>query len=257
MIHLKSIEFVRKDDEVGYPYHLPFFNQKITFNRPITILIGDNGCGKSTLLQLIQNKLDLFQVGESFKTKKNVVKANVDYHLSKPKGYYFSSEDFTTYIKEIEKEKAYSYAQIEQVEEEYKSRSNYAKNLAQSTHRKTIHELEALHDRNLQASSHGEAYLSFFKSRIRPNQLLLIDEPETPLSFENQLALLVILKNAIEENTQLIIASHSPVIMAYPGAQILQFNEESLEEVTYEDIEQVQNLKHFLHQPSAYFRHLF
>lgn len=255
MIHLKSIEFI-KTEETAYPFNLPFFNQKIEFTSPITILIGDNGCGKSTLLQLIQNKMDLFQVGESFK-KINHVKASVKYQLSKPRGYYFSSEDFTTYIKEIEKEKAYSYTQIEEVELEYKHRSNYAKSLAQSTHKKTIHELEALHDRDLSRSSHGEAYLSFFKSRIRPNQLILIDEPETPLSFENQLALLMILKNAIKDNAQLIIASHSPVIMAYPGAQILHFHQDGLVEMKYEDIEQVQNLKHFLNQPDAYFRHLF
>src|SRR5690606_13505862 len=120
-------------------------------------------------------------------------------------------------------------------------------------HKKTLYEIDHLHDRDLSTASHGEAYLSFFKSRMRLNQLILLDEPETPLSFENQLALMYLLKEGIDMNSQFIIATHSPVIMAFPNATIYQFTERGLEIVPYKSINQVQNLKSCLDEPNRFF----
>ena len=124
-------------------------------------------------------------------------------------------------------------------------------------HGRTLYEIENLHDRNLNESSHGEAYLSFFKSRMRPNQLILLDEPETPLSFQNQLALLYLLKEGVKQGSQFIIATHSPVIMAYPGSTIYELTGAGLIKTSYDKIEQVESLKHFLKDPNSFLRHLF
>lgn len=255
MILLQSIQFLR-DVEEGYPFSLSFFNQEVPFTSPITILIGDNGSGKSTFLELIRYKLDLYQIGTPYQYPK-AVRCKTKYTLQKPKGFYFSSEDFTTYIHELEKEKRWSKTELERIDEEYANRTALAKTLASMPHKRTIHEIESLHSRPLLESSHGEAYLSFFQSRMREKQLILLDEPETPLSFQNQMALLYLLKQTIDSNSQLIIATHSPVIMAYPGAQILQFTKGGLQKIHYQEIEQLQSLKQFLNHPDQYFRHLF
>lgn len=255
MVLLQSI-VMDGDEKKGYPFDLPFFNQEICFKTPITIFIGDNGCGKSTLLEIIRAKLNLFRIGQQEQTFSSV-RFKPRFTLQKPKGFYFSSEDFTTYIHDLEKEKAWSMEAIREIEETYKHRSELARSLASMPHGRTIHEIENLHDRNLSESSHGEAYLSFFKSRMRPNQLILLDEPETPLSFDNQLTLLCLLKEAVDSGSQIIMATHSPVITAYPNATIYQFLNHELTETTYEQIEQVQLLKSFLNDPKRFFKHLF
>lgn len=254
MIHLKAITFQEKDHH--YPYDLPFFDQKITFNKPITILVGDNGCGKSTFLELIQEELELYQIGKPIE-KHPHVSCIKETSLKKPKGFYFSSEDFTTYIKELENELKSSKEELEHIDKTYSHRSPLAKSLAKMPHARTIHEISSLHDRPLNHSSHGEAYLSFFKSRMRDNQLILLDEPETPLSFSNQLALLYILKDTIDRGSQVIIATHSPIIMAFPDAEIYLFNHDRLEMVQYDDLESIKILKDFLNDPNRYLHHLF
>jgi len=255
MIHLKSITFKNEASSQSYPFHVPIFNQEITFKKPITIFIGDNGSGKSTLLELIKEDLGLFQIGEPLKPLHHV-KSEVRYKLSKPRGFYFSSEDFTTYIYEIEKEIQSANQYLKDIEETYKDKSAFAKAQASSPHKRTLAELKALYEKDLRYASHGEAYLSFFKSRMRPNQLILLDEPETPLSFQNQLALIYLINEAVNMNSQIIIATHSPVIMAIPDAHIMHLTNQRILEVSYDEIEQVNKLKHFLNHPEAYFKHL-
>jgi len=255
VILLKSTH-LKTHGEEKYPYHLPIFNQDIFFKSSVTILIGDNGSGKSTLLEIIRAKLNLYKIGQKEDAFLNI-NLKASYHLHKPRGLYFSSEDFTTYIENLEKEKAWSKAEIKNIEDQYKHRSEYAKSLAKMPHSRTLHEIDHLHDRNLNESSHGEAYLSFFKSRMRDNELILLDEPETPLSFENQLALLYLIKEGVERGSQFIIATHSPVMMAYPNATIYQFSKDGLVETSYEKIEQVESLKQFLNHPELFLRHLF
>lgn len=255
MMLIKKVRFI-KEEETSFPYHLNIFNQDISFTSPITVLIGENGCGKSTLLELIKDACSLYQIGKPL-NKHSQVKTDVSYTLNKPRGFYFSSEDFTTYIHELEEEKAQSRASIDEINLTYKDRSVFAKQQALSPHKKTISEINHLHERNLNESSHGEAYLAFFKSRMRSKHLILLDEPETPLSFENQLALLYIVKDSIEQGSQFIIATHSPVIMSYPGAQIIEFTDSGLKEVSYEDIKQVKMLKDFLINPNRFYNHLF
>lgn len=255
MIHLKSILFKSLNRD-NFPYNLPFFNQTINFNRPVTILVGENGCGKSTFLELIRAKLDLFQIGKPL-IGIPWIESDMKLYLNIPRGFYFSSEDFTTYIYELEKEKEYSLNNIEKIKEDYKGKSSYSQILAAAPHRRTLHEINSLYDRNLISSSHGEAYLSFFKSRLKPNQLILLDEPETPLSFQNQLSMLYLLKEAEKSNCQIIIATHSPVIMAYPNAQIYYFGEERLENIQFASIDNVRMMRDFLNSPERFLKHLF
>ncbi len=253
LIHRMIIKETSSDE---YPFHLSFLNQTIDFNQDVTILIGENGSGKSTLLDVIANHLKLYRIGTPISNLPSM-KIEMTYHLTKPKGIYFSSEDFTTYIHEIEKEKKSALEDIERVKVEYEHRSKLAQNLASMPHHRTLSELSSLHDRDLLMSSHGEAYLSFFKSRIRKNQLMLLDEPETPLSFSNQLALLILMKEAVHQGCQLIIATHSPVVMSYPGADLYEINEKGIQKTTIDQVESISLMKQFLNNPDGFLHHLF
>jgi predicted ATPase len=249
-IHIKESSYN------AYPFHLSFINQKITFHREVTILIGENGSGKSTLLDLLSRELGLFRIGTPI-TDLPQIMIELGYPLSKPKGIYFSSEDFTTYIHEIEKEKKSAINELERVKVEYEHRSKLAQNLASMPYHRTLSELSSLHDRDLLKSSHGEAYLSFFKSRIRKNQLMLLDEPETPLSFLNQLALLLLMKEAVNQGCQLIVATHSPVVMSYPDAFLYEINNQGMIHKDIDQIESIGLMKQFLNNPDAFLHHLF
>ena len=253
LLHSVQIKESRKD---VFPFHLSFMNQKIIFCREVTVLIGENGSGKSTLLDLMSRELNLFRIGTPI-LDLPTMNMDLSYPLTKPKGIYFSSEDFTTYIHEIEREKRSAAVEIERVQIEYKNRSLLAQKLASMPHHRTLSELTNLHDRDLLKSSHGEAYLSFFKSRMRKNQLMLLDEPETPLSFQNQLVLLLLMKEAVKQGCQLIVATHSPIVMSYPNASIFEITKKGLSEKKVEEVENISLMKQFLNHPEAFLHHLF
>lgn len=129
--------------------------------------------------------------------------------------------------------------------------------MARSAHSKTIWEIDQLYQKDLLKSSHGEAYLSFFSSRLHQNQIYLLDEPETPLSFQSQLMLISMIHDAVKNGNQFIISTHSPMLMAMEESSILEFSAEGVKKVKYEEIEFVQLLKDFLNHPKSFFRHLY
>jgi predicted ATPase len=117
--------------------------------------------------------------------------------------------------------------------------------------------LNALYGDGLDARSHGEAFLELFRSRMRPDGLYLLDEPEAPLSPTRQLTLLAMLRMMVEEQgAQIIMATHSPIIMAYPGATIYSFEAGGVEPVGYDDVEHISVMRSFLRDPESYLRHL-
>jgi predicted ATPase len=91
---------------------------------------------------------------------------------------------------------------------------------------------------------------------MKPNQLLLLDEPETPLSSQNQLTLIAMIKAAVENNCQIIIATHSPILMSYPQALLYEITPEGIHQVEYNDIESVKLLKQFINAPEQFLRQL-
>lgn len=258
---IKSIEFPTIDDS-EYPYHLPFYGKKVEITAPITILIGDNGAGKSTFLKLLNDVIQLYRIDSNeTKQKRHPLKVlslpKVTYMRTKPKGFYFSAEDFTTYFRSLAQHRQEAYDALTDVEAEYANKSDFSKSLARMPHMRTIHEIDQLYQKDLLSSSHGEAYLDFFISRLRSHELYLLDEPETPLSIQNQMTLLSVIDDAIGRGNQFIIATHSPILMSIPGATILRVHKEGMDEIRYEDIESVQLLKQFLNHKEQFFRHLY
>jgi predicted ATPase len=106
------------------------------------------------------------------------------------------------------------------------------------------------------ARSHGESFLNLFQSRFVPGGLYLLDEPEAPLSPQRQLALLSMLKEMTAQDSQFVIATHSPILMALPGADILSFDHAPPRRLPYEKVEHVSLTRDFLNNPEAFLRHL-
>jgi predicted ATPase len=108
----------------------------------------------------------------------------------------------------------------------------------------------------LDSYSHGESFLTLFQARFVPNGLYLLDEPEAPLSPIRQLSFIALLKQMVEQQAQFIIATHSPIIMAFPDAAILSFDGAKIRARQYEELEHVTLTRDFLNNPQAYLRNL-
>ena len=105
--------------------------------------------------------------------------------------------------------------------------------------------------------SHGEGFLSLIENRFLGNGIYLMDEPESALSPSRQMSLLVDIDNLVKSNSQLIIATHSPILMAYPGACIYQLSQDGIDRVAYRDTEHYQLTRRFLEAPERMIELLF
>lgn len=113
--------------------------------------------------------------------------------------------------------------------------------------------------KSLHNQSHGQSFLSLFSNLLSHGGFYLLDEPEAALSPKRQLSLLFIIHEILTNHpeTQFLIATHSPIILAYPGAQILSFDGPQIKNIDYEDTENYQITKNFLNNPQQYLNKLF
>ncbi len=111
--------------------------------------------------------------------------------------------------------------------------------------------------KSLHSRSHGESFLAVVRERFRGNGLYLLDEPESALSPTRLLTLICLIRELVEENSQFIIATHSPILMAYPEAEILKFSDDGIKSVNYRQTEHYQITKQFLDNPERMLKILF
>lgn len=109
----------------------------------------------------------------------------------------------------------------------------------------------------LNTRSHGESFLGYLKSRLIERGLFLLDEPEAALSFASCLELLVLLGDIADSGSQVILATHSPVLAAFPGATLLEFGDDGVTEQAWDDLDLVSHWRSFMSAPQSYLRHLF
>ncbi len=223
-----------KRDEVSdfdvYPFCVPAIRHlhEIEFHPKVTFLVGENGSGKSTLLEAIAVKLGFNAEGGSknfnFSTRathsaldKSLVVARS--HLRPMDGYFLRAESWYNVATEIDN--------IEKMP--------WCGGLLNSYGGKSLHE-----------QSHGESFFSLLTHRLGGQGLYLFDEPEAALSPQRQLAMMVRMKDLIDDSSQFIIATHSPFIMAYPDAWIYQLGADGIQRVAYEDTDHYQITRAFL-----------
>jgi predicted ATPase len=266
MIHLRSIAKRGIGGKEGFPFSVPVIHamNEIEFRAPVTFFVGENGSGKSTLLEAIACAAGSVTVGsQSVKTDPSLAQIRalaqnlrLTWTKRTHKGFFLRAEDFFGYAKQMAQTRRGLEEDLNKVDNEYAGRSELAKALAKMPHANELHALKSRYGEGLDARSHGESFLVLFQSRFVPNGLYLLDEPEAPLSPIRQLAFLSALRQMTAENSQFIIATHSPIIMAFPGAEILSFEGGQIYRVEYDDLEHVNLTRAFLNDPPAYLRHL-
>jgi predicted ATPase len=112
-------------------------------------------------------------------------------------------------------------------------------------------------DKPLHQQSHGESFLNLINNRFRGNGLYLLDEPESALSLQKQLSLMIIINDLVKDNSQFIIATHSPILLAMPNAQIISFDTDSPLRISYEDTRPYEIMSLFLTQKDLMIDSLF
>ncbi len=213
-----------------YPFDIPAVRdlETLDLDPGVTFFIGENGSGKSTLLEAIAIILGLNPEGGS----QNFTLAE------RP-----SESELHRYLTPIRSHR--------RPRRRFFLRAESLFNVASEAERINAPGWPRLHER-----SHGEAFLWLLRDRFLPGGLYLLDEPEAALSPKRQLAMLTRMHDLVEGGPQLLIATHSPILMAYPGACIYGLDEDGLERVRYEDTEHVQITRDFLEQPARFLKHL-
>lgn len=233
--YLREISLKREKGftEGQYPFTIPAVKtlQSIAFNPDVTFIIGENGTGKSTLLEALAVAIGLNPEGGSrnFNFSTRPSHSQLWQHLrivrswSRPRDQYFlRAESFYNVATEIEAlDKEPGSPQI----------------------------IDAYGGVSLHNQSHGESFFALIMNRFRGNGLYLLDEPEAALSPMRQLQMLRRMRELIMLDSQFIVATHSPILLAYPNALILTLDETGYHKMTYTQTEHYRVMKAFLDDP--------
>lgn len=239
-IFLRAIrnEHVPSRDD-AYPFNLPIVRhlKTLEFSKSVTYIVGENGSGKSTLLEAIATLLGLNAEGGSknfnFRTKEThsslfeeltAVRADLSYRNA----FFFRAESFYNVASEVDR-------------------------IAESD----LRMLDSYGGVSLHEQSHGESFMALFTNRMRSKGLYIVDEPEAALSYINQLRFLLWMKEAVSAGSQLIISTHSPVILAYPDAEIFVAEEGKLKVTSYEDCYIYRDMRAFITNKDLVIKELF
>lgn len=267
MIHLREILLREgKTRPKEFPFNLPVISkwQPLSLSSPVTILVGENGSGKSTILEALAVASQMITVGSGSAHRDPTLTHVQDlakwfklvWNKRTRKGFFLRAEDFFGFIKQQNQTRQQMKKELERVDEEYQDRSKQAQGLARMPYLSELGAMEARYGNGLDTQSHGESFLALFQSRFVPGGLYLLDEPEAPLSPLRQLALLSAIKEMVNQEAQFLIATHSPILMAYPDAEILTFDQIPICPVPYQSLEHVTLMRDFLNNPEAFLRHL-
>ncbi|OQA73227.1 MAG: hypothetical protein BWY35_00726 [Firmicutes bacterium ADurb.Bin248] len=254
MIYLTRFEKLHTPENPGYPFTVPLVAalEGIEFASPVTVFAGDNGSGKTTLLELMAAKLSSVRIGAGNRGERRALLEGAARHFRVTRTrtqrlcFYFTAEDFSRELEARTEIRRDAEAALREIEEGYGGRSAYARGLASMPFARTIGEMDAQYRSDLTERSHGEGFLDFFGKRLVRGGLYLLDEPEAALTYFNQLVLLNMIRDAIAQDCQFILSTHSPVLCACPGAEIYELQPEGPVKTDYDSLANVRFLRMFL-----------
>ncbi|MHA4895793.1 AAA family ATPase [Pedobacter sp. PWIIR3] len=232
------INTVQLDSEgtnpLEYPFNIPCIKNfnKLVFHPKVTYLIGENGMGKSTLLEALAVGLGFNAEGGSknFNLNTQATHSVLHNYLRISKGIHRIKDGFF-----LRGESFYNVAsEIEELDKDPMAGSK----IINSYGGKSLHE-----------QSHGESFWALFMNRFGGSGLYILDEPESALSITRQMAMLSRIHTLVNQRTQFVIATHSPIVLAYPDATIFQMTQDGIHQVNYKQTDIYQLYKGFLDNP--------
>lgn len=262
MPYIKTLN-INTDRTNPYPYDVAGIKhaKDLDLSNYVNFIVGDNGTGKSTLLETIAFRLQLPHMDGSKYDKKSFAAAislapylELDFKIHRSTGFFFRAEDFGDYLNSVNRRDAGLHQQLEDLEgdvpthiiQEMKENAN-----------EQLHHMRKNYGQELDAFSHGEAYLKIMHEKIKSRGIYLLDEPEAALSPAKQLSLIYFIIEHLKTHTsQFIIATHSPILMSIPDSTIYEITADEMIETQLTDLEHYSITKNFLNNPEIYLRHL-
>lgn len=240
MMRLLSVALLRErvTDWLTYPFVIPAIRtlEKLEFRSRICFFVGENGSGKSTLLEAIAEHYGFGREGGGRNFYRQTTESQQDVvPLSKALRVAFTKRTGQGFFLRAE-----SFFNVATAVDQIGVSGGYG-------------------DVGLHQQSHGESFLAVLENRFRRKGFYVLDEPEAALSPQRQITMLAVLRDLLEgnEEIQFLIATHSPILLAYPGAQILSFDDGVIHEITYRETSSYKIMARFLSRPEVYLREIF
>ncbi len=256
-LYLAGVRLRRELPEHTYlrtlaPVRFLMEGKDLTFDAPVTFLVGENGTGKSTLLEGIAVACGFNPEGGS----RNFAFSTRETHSPLGESLTPIRRGYPTDGFFLRAESFYNVAtNIDQMDEEPGLGSRLIDSYGGvSLHKQRL--IDSYGGVSLHKQSHGESFLALVQNRFGGQGLYLLDEPEAALSPSRLLTLLAELHRLVGEHSQFLIATHSPILMAYPEAQIYQLEETGIRQVSYRETEHYQLTRTFLENPERMLRYL-
>jgi len=268
VLHLQGVRYLGSTER-EFPFSLPLLQElkELEFSAPITMFVGENGSGKSTILEGIAALVQLPSIGgkplrqdDSLRHAHRLARSLRPVWQKKvQRGFFLRAEDFFGFVRSLEAMRRELRQEMEDSRRSAQERgaSDYAVQQSAAAWAGQLAGLRERYGEDLDAASHGESFLNLLSSRLVPQGLYLIDEPEAAISPMRQLALIALFLDAVREmECQFIVATHSPILLACPGAELWHFSSAGIEPREYDDLEHIRFTRDFLKNKEAFLRYL-
>lgn len=247
--------------EAAFPFCVPAIRTLPTLDMTasVTLFVGENGSGKSTLLEGIACAAELPSLGRSDLDVDDTLAAQralasalrLSWAYRSREGFFLRSEDFFGHLRSRARNDARCLREkleLDGIMTEISTDGPAGMHPDEQGAARFISDYDS--------RSHGESFIDLFNRRLYPNGLYLLDEPESPLSPKRQLTLLELIIKAARRGAQFVIATHSPILLACPGACIYSFDALPIRRVAYADLEHVAVMRDFMNDPERFLRQL-